>query len=151
MSSEQLSRPHAGCLNERNFHADPVEQFRTWLSEAMSAGIHEPCGMALGTTTADGRPSVRFVLMRGFDSRGFVFYTHYGSRKGRELAENPRAALVFFWPALDRQVRVEGAVERTSREESAAYFASRPLESRLGAWASPQSEVLAGQIGRAHV
>ena len=142
MSSEQLSRPHAGCLDERNFHADPVEQFRTWLSEAMSARIHEPCGMALGTTTADGRPSVRFVLMRGFDSRGFVFYTHYDSRKAAELEANPRGALAFYWHEQGRQVRIEGAVERTSAEESDAYFDSRPFGSRLSAIASPQSRVV---------
>src|SRR5438874_5506082 len=98
--------------------------------------------MALATATADGRPSVRMVLLRGFDERGFVFFTNYDSRKGRELTENPQAALVFYWEALERQVRVEGQVEKTSAAESDAYFAGRPRGSQLGAWASPQSAVL---------
>ena len=110
MSSEQLSRPHPGYLDEKNFHTDPVEQFRAWLSEAIAAGIHEPCATALGTATPDGHPSVRFVLLRGFDARGFVFYTNYGSRKALELEANPRGALAFYWHEQGRQVRVEGAV-----------------------------------------
>jgi pyridoxamine 5'-phosphate oxidase len=132
-------------LSEGDLDADPVVQLRAWLDQAIAADPHDATAMTLATADREGRPSARIVLLKGLDARGLVFYTHYDSRKGRELAENPRAALVFFWPALDRQVRVEGTVERTSREESAAYFASRPLTSRLGAWASRQGEVLSGR------
>jgi len=132
-------------LSAGDLAADPFVQLRAWLDQAIAADLGDATAMTLATADRAGRPSARIVLLKGLDARGLVFYTHYASRKGRELAENPRAALVFFWPALDRQVRVEGAVERTSREESAAYFASRPLASRLGAWASPQSEVLSGR------
>lgn len=138
-------------LSQGDLAGDPVVQLRAWLDQAIAADSHDATAMTLATADRAGRPSARIVLLKGLDARGLVFYTHYGSRKGRELTENPRAALVFFWPALDRQVRVEGVVERTSREESAAYFASRPLDSRLGAWASRQSEVLAsrGELERA--
>ena len=132
-------------LSAGDLAADPFVQLRAWLDQAIAADLGDATAMTLATADRAGRPSARIVLLMGLDARGLVFYTHYASRKGRELAENPRAALVFFWPALDRQVRVEGAVERTSREESAAYFASRPLGARLGAWASPQSRVLAGR------
>lgn len=132
-------------LSEADLDADPVVQFRSWLATAVAEDPLDPTAMVLATADSEGRPSARVVLLKGIDDRGFVFYTNYLSRKGRDLDENPQAALVFFWPALDRQVRVEGAVERTSREESEAYFASRPLGSRLGAWASQQSEVLAGR------
>lgn len=132
-------------LSEADLDADPVAQFRSWLATAVAEDPLDPTAMVLATADSEGRPSARVVLLKGVDERGFVFYTNYLSRKGRELDENPRAALVFFWPALDRQVRVEGTVERTSREESAAYFTSRPLGSRLGAWASQQSEVIAGR------
>jgi len=132
-------------LSEGDLAADPCVHLRAWLDQAIAADLGDATAMTLATADRSGRPSARILLLKGLDARGLVFYTHYASRKGRELAENPRAALVFFWPALDRQVRVEGAVERTSREESAAYFASRPLASRLGAWASPQSEVLSGR------
>jgi pyridoxamine 5'-phosphate oxidase len=125
--------------------ADPVEQFRAWFKEALAADPKDANAMTLATADREGRPSARIVLLKGVDAGGFVFFTNYESRKGRELAENPRAALVFFWPLLDRQVRIEGQVERTSREESAAYFQSRPLGARLGAWASRQSRVLAGR------
>lgn len=134
-----------GGLAESDLAADPIVQLRAWLDQAVAVDPHDATAMTLATADREGRPSARIVLLKGCDERGLVFYTHYDSRKGRELAENPRAALVLFWPALDRQVRVEGAVERTSREESAAYFASRPLGSRLGAWASRQSRVLAGR------
>ncbi len=134
-----------GGLAEGDLAADPVAQLRAWLDQAIAADPHDATAMTLATADREGRPSARIVLLKGFDARGLVFYTHYDSRKGRELAENPRAALVFFWPFLDRQVRVEGTVERTSREESAAYFASRPLGSRLGAWASHQDRVLSGR------
>ena len=117
-------------------------QFRRWLEDAEAAAIPLPNAMAVATADARGRPSVRHVLLRGLDERGFVFYTNYESRKGRQLAENPYAGLVFLWKALDRQVNVTGAVQRTSREESESYFASRPLEARIGAWASHQSRAI---------
>lgn len=123
--------------------ADPDAQFERWLAEARAAGIHEPEAMALATATPDGAPSVRMVLLKGHDARGFAFYTNRESRKGAELAGNPQAALLFHWaPPLHRQVRVEGRVERLSDEESLAYFATRPRVSRIGAWASPQSRAL---------
>ena len=132
-------------LAEGDVDPDPVVQFGRWLGDAQAAGLVEPTATTLATATADGRPSARMVLLRGVDQRGFVFYTNYESRKAAELAANPRAALVFWWGELQRQVRVEGRVERTSQEESAAYFATRPLGSRLSAWASPQSQVIAGR------
>src|SRR5215210_4373840 len=132
-------------LSEGDLAADPVEQFQLWLDQALAADPREFTAMTLATADGVGRPSARIVLLKGLDERGFVFFTNYESDKGRELAENPRAALVFYWAALDRQVRVEGTVERTSREESAAYFESRPRGSRLGAWASPQSRPVDGR------
>ena len=117
----------------------PIEQFHRWFEEALAANLHEPNAMTLATATSDGRPSARVVLLKGFDERGFVFYTNYEGRKGRELEENPRCALVFYWGELERQVRIEGMVSRVSEEESDAYYRSRPLGSRLGAWASEQS------------
>ena len=121
---------------------DPIEQFGRWIEEALEEGLLLPNTMTLATASADGRPSARMVLLKGFDRRGFVFYTNYESRKSRELSHNPNAALVFYWARLERQVRVEGRVERVSDDDSDAYFASRPLESRLGAWASLQSQRL---------
>jgi pyridoxamine 5'-phosphate oxidase len=132
-------------LSEEDLAADPIDQFQRWLDQAMAADSQEFTAMILATADGAGRPSARVVLLKGVDERGFVFYTDYGSRKGRELRENPRAALVFYWASLDRQVRVEGTVETTSRAESEAYFASRPLGSRLGAWASEQSRPLSGR------
>ncbi|MFL6258255.1 MAG: pyridoxamine 5'-phosphate oxidase [Thermoanaerobaculia bacterium] len=132
-------------LSEEDLAADPIEQLRAWLDQARDAYPEEFTAMTLATADRQGRPSARVVLLKGLDERGLVFYTNYESRKGRELAENPRAALVFYWPALDRQVRIEGTVERASREESEAYFISRPLGSRLGAWASPQSRPIPGR------
>lgn len=129
-------------LFESAMSPDPVEQFRTWLADAAAAGLINPEAMTLATATPDGRPSARMVLLKGVDERGFVFFTNYESRKGAELEANPRAALVFYWAALERQVRVEGRVERTSAAESDAYFRSRPWGSRLGALASPQSRVI---------
>ena len=126
-------------LDESDADPDPIEQFRKWFDEALAADLHEPNAMTLATATPDGKPSARVVLLKGFDERGFVFYTNYEGRKGRELAENPRAALVFYWGELERQVRVEGRVWRVLEEESDAYYASRPRGSRLGAWASAQS------------
>jgi pyridoxamine 5'-phosphate oxidase len=131
-------------LNLREDEVDPnaIRQFERWFDEAMKAGVAEPDAMTLATATPDGRPSARVVLLRGVDDRGFVFFTNYDSRKGRELAANPWAALVLFWHELERQVRVEGQVRRVSVQESDHYFQSRPAGSRIGAWASPQSEVI---------
>jgi pyridoxamine 5'-phosphate oxidase len=130
-------------LLEADVDPDPLGQFAAWFDDAAAAGVVLPEAMALATATPDGRPSVRMVLLKGFDERGFAFYTGYDSRKGRELAENPRAALLFHWPG--RQVRIEGRVERLAAAESDAYFASRPRASRLSAIASRQSEVVAGR------
>ncbi len=133
------------ALGKRDLAADPITQFRKWLDEAIHARLPEPTAMNLATVNAHGRPSGRIVLLKGLDERGFVFYTNYESRKGRELAASPYAALTFHWVELERQVRIEGAVEKVSAEESDAYYASRPLASRLGAHASPQSEPIASR------
>jgi pyridoxamine 5'-phosphate oxidase len=122
---------------------DPLAQAAAWIAEATSAGVPEPDAAALSTASPDGRPSVRFVLVRGVDERGLRFFTNYGSRKGRELDANPFAALAMWWPGLQRQLRAEGPVERLGADESDAYFASRPRGARVGAWASPQSHVIA--------
>ena len=132
-------------LDETAMAADAIAQFEEWFEQARAAGLPEPNAMTLATATAAGEPSARMVLLKGLDDRGFVFYTNYESQKGRELAENPRAALVFYWPELERQVRVSGAVSRVSREASEAYFRSRPEGHRLGAWASKQSAVVEGR------
>lgn len=132
-------------LDETRSDADPLRQFERWLGEAIDARVPEPNAMTLATVGADLRPSTRIVLVKGVDARGLVWYTNYDSRKGRELAGNPYAALQFHWVELERVVRIEGVVETTDAAESDAYFASRPLDSRLGAWASPQSEVIAGR------
>ena len=124
---------------------DPLARVRSWLDEAAAAGVREPTGAALATASPDGVPSVRFVLVRGVDERGLRFFTNYGSRKGRELDGNPVAALALWWPAIDRQLRAEGPVERLGAEESDAYFASRARGSRLGAWASQQGSVISGR------
>jgi pyridoxamine 5'-phosphate oxidase len=129
-------------LDEQASAADPLQQFSTWFDQALKAQLPEPNAMTLATVGGDGRPSTRVVLIKGFDARGIVWYTNYRSRKGRELEHRPYAALQFHWVELERVVRIEGRVERTSAAESDAYFASRPLDSRLGAWASPQSEVI---------
>lgn len=130
-------------LSEGTADPDPFRQFARWFRDAEALVPRLPEAVALATATADARPSVRMVLLRGFDERGFVFFTNYESRKGEELAANPQAALVWHWPALERQIRVEGRVERVSAAESDAYFESRPRGSRLAALASPQSRVLA--------
>jgi pyridoxamine 5'-phosphate oxidase len=119
---------------------DPIELFAEWFASARESGLLLPESAALATATSDGAPSVRMVLLKGLDERGLVFYTNYGSRKAREIELNPRASLCFHWPVLERQVRIEGTVERLSEEESSRYFATRPRGSRLGAWASRQSE-----------
>jgi pyridoxamine 5'-phosphate oxidase len=129
-------------LSEEASHADPLQQFDQWLTQAIAAQVPEPNAMTLATVGSDLRPSARIVLIKGYDARGIVWYTNYDSRKGRELAGNPYAALQFHWVELERTVRIEGRVERTSAQESDAYFASRPLDSRIGAWASPQSQVI---------
>ena len=132
-------------LDESDVDADPFRQFAAWFDEARAASPVEPNAMALATVGADGRPSLRMVLLKGADERGFVFYTNYESRKGRELADTPWAALTFFWPEMERQIRIEGRVEPVSTEESDAYFHSRPVGSQLSASASRQSEVIAGR------
>lgn len=132
-------------LSEDAADPDPLRQFDLWLSQAISAQVPEPNAMTVATVGEGGRPSTRIVLIKGFDERGIVWYTNYDSRKGRELAAHPFAALQFHWVELERVVRIEGAVERVSAEESDAYFASRPLDSRIGAWASPQSQVIASR------
>ena len=129
-----------GELDESSCADDPLRQFETWLEQAIKAHLPEPNAMTLATVGADGRPSTRIVLVKGVDGRGLVWYTNYDSRKGRELAHEPHAALQFHWVELERVVRVEGQVEKVSAEESDAYYASRPLDSRIGAWASPQSQ-----------
>ena len=132
-------------LEESDAALDPLRQFKTWMDEAFAAKVPEPNAMTLATVGADGRPSTRIVLIKGFDERGIVWFTNYDSRKGRELALHPFAALQFHWVELERVVRIEGSVERVDEAESDAYFASRPLDSRIGAWASPQSQVIASR------
>ena len=132
-------------LDESASLADPLAQFELWLQQAISGELPEPNAMTLATVGADGRPSTRVVLIKGCDSRGIVWYTNYDSRKGRELAAHPQAALQFHWVELERVVRIEGRVEKVDVAESDAYFASRPLDSRIGAWASPQSEVISSR------
>lgn len=127
-------------LDEQDAAEDPIQQFQAWFEEAGRAGVQEPESMVLATATPDGQPSARVVLLRGVDERGFVFFTNYESRKAKELAANPQAALVFYWQVHERQVRVEGRVALTSAEESDAYFQERPRASQLGAWASKQSQ-----------
>jgi pyridoxamine 5'-phosphate oxidase len=132
-------------LSEDVSHADPLQQFDQWLKEALSAELPEPNAMTLATVGSNLRPSTRMVLIKGYDSRGLVWYTNYDSRKGQELAGNPFAALQFHWVELERVVRIEGQVHKISEEESDAYYQSRPLDSRIGAWASPQSQVIEGR------
>ncbi|CAB3964568.1 pyridoxine/pyridoxamine 5'-phosphate oxidase [Burkholderia cenocepacia] len=129
-------------LDEADVAHDPFAQFDRWFNEALAAKLPEPNTMTLATVGDDGRPSARIVLIKGVDERGFVFFTNYESRKGRDLAAHPEAALLFYWIELERQVRIEGRIEKTSAEESDRYFASRPLGSRIGAWASEQSAVI---------
>src|SRR6476646_6363366 len=132
-------------LDESASHADPLKQFDQWLKEAIAAEVPEPNAMTLATVASNLRPSTRIVLIQGYDERGITWFTNYDSRKGQELAGNPYAALQFHWVELERVVRIEGVVEKVSAEESDAYFHSRPLDSRIGAWASPQSEVIASR------
>ena len=132
-------------LLEADVAADPFEQFTKWWNEAINSQIDEPNAMTLATATKSGLPSARIVLLKGFSNEGFVFYTNYQSHKGKEMLENPNAALVFFWKELERQVRIDGDVTKVSAEESDAYYNSRPAGSRIGAWASPQSEPIKGR------
>jgi pyridoxamine 5'-phosphate oxidase len=135
----------AQSLDEYEVDRDPVRQFSLWFDQAVTAGLREPNAMTLATATREGVPSARIVLLKEFGERGFFFYTNYESRKGRELAQNPNAALVFFWNELERQVRVQGVVEKLTHAESEAYFMIRPVKSRYGAAASPQSSVVPGR------
>ncbi|MGZ5715295.1 MAG: pyridoxamine 5'-phosphate oxidase [Caldimonas sp.] len=132
-------------LDEATSLADPLQQFASWLEQAIAARLPEPNAMTLATVGTDGRPSTRIVLVKGYDARGLTWFTNYESRKGRELAAHPVAALQFHWVELERVVRIEGTVDKVSAEESDAYFATRPLDSRIGAWASPQSRVIASR------
>lgn len=132
-------------LSESASHADPLQQFDQWMGEALRAELPEPNAMTVATVGHDLRPSTRVVLIKGYDARGIVWYTNYHSRKGQQLAGNPYAALQFHWVELERVVRIEGVVEKVSEDESDTYFHSRPLDSRIGAWASPQSEVIDGR------
>jgi pyridoxamine 5'-phosphate oxidase len=132
-------------LDEKSINASPFRQFETWFNEALNANVLEPNAMTLATVSANNRPSARIVLLKGFTDLGFTFYTNYQSSKGKDLVENPYCSLSFFWPELERQVRIEGVTERVSAEDSDVYFNSRPRESRLGAWTSPQSSVIASR------
>ncbi|MFN0184975.1 MAG: pyridoxamine 5'-phosphate oxidase [Aquabacterium sp.] len=149
MDNDDLARARKsyerGELEESLAHNDPLAQFRRWMDDAVAAKVPEPTAMTLATVGADGRPSTRIVLLKGCDTRGLVWYTNYDSRKGQELAAHPSAALQFHWVELERVARIEGTVVRTSAEESDAYYATRPLDSRLGAWASPQSQVISSR------
>lgn len=146
MSLADLRRDYSlASLDLADVAADPIDQFSRWFDEARRADILEPNAMTLATATPDGLPSARIVLLKDVSPRGFTFFTDYRSRKGEELAANPRAALVFLWKEVERQVRITGTVERVSREESAAYYRSRPAGSRIGAWASRQSAVIAAR------
>lgn len=129
-------------FNESQVLTDPVEQFRLWLNEAIEADVNEPNAMTLATVYENGNPSARIVLLKGLNENGFVFYTNYNSNKGKQIQHNPNAALVFFWPELQRQVRIEGVINKGSKKDATAYFQSRPIESRIGAHASRQSEVI---------
>jgi pyridoxamine 5'-phosphate oxidase len=133
-------------LDETRSASTPLQQFERWLHEAITAELPEPTAMTLATVGADGRPSTRVVLLKRADARGFVWYTNYESRKAQELAVNPQAALQFHWVELERVVRIEGRVEKTDAEDSDAYYRTRPLDSRIGAWASPQSRVIASRV-----
>lgn len=129
-------------LSENDVAVNPFKQFEKWWDETLQSEIDEPNAMTLATSTKEGKPSARIVLLKGFDERGFVFFTNYESHKGKQILENPNAALVFFWKELERQIRIEGTIEKVSSQESDEYFNSRPVGSRIGAWASPQSSII---------
>lgn len=140
---QELRRQYTkSTLSVKNVNKDPFKQFEKWFAEVINSGFLEPNAMTVATATRQGRPSARVVLLKGFDNRGFVFYTNYKSKKGKELEENPFACLLFFWDKLERQVRIEGKVEKVSEQESTDYFKTRPYKSRVGAWASKQSSVI---------
>jgi pyridoxamine 5'-phosphate oxidase len=146
MSIADLRREYARArLDEAAVSADPVVEFAHWFDDALKAQVVEPNAMTLATVSGDGTPSARVVLLKGFDERGFVFFTDYRSQKGQELDRNPRAALVLYWPELERQVRITGSTETIAREESEAYFRTRPRPSRISAWVSEQSRVIASR------
>lgn len=146
MNLADLRRDYAGePLSERDVDPDPIAQFERWFDQSMRAGMTEANAMTLATSTPDGHPSARIVLLKGLDARGFVFFSDYRSRKGSELEANPRASLCFWWDVLHRQVRITGAVSRVTRDESAAYYRTRPRGSRIGAWASHQSAKLSSR------
>ena len=146
MSLSELRREYTlAGLKESDVNPNPFKQFDTWFQQALAVGLPEPNAMTLATATLDGKPSARIVLLKGFDERGFVFFTNYESQKGRELSANPEVALVCCWMELERQVRISGRASRVSAEESEEYFQSRPLGSQLGAWASQQSQVIDGR------
>ena len=134
-----------GSLSEEDVQKNPIDQFNIWFDQARHAELPEPNAMTVASVDADGKPSARIVLIKEVTNQGFVFFTNYDSRKGQALTQNPQAALLFFWPELERQIRVEGTVEKLSEEASDEYFHSRPLDSRIGAWASPQSQVISGR------
>ncbi|HJY63031.1 MAG TPA: pyridoxamine 5'-phosphate oxidase, partial [Ignavibacteria bacterium] len=146
ISKEQLENIRRQYIKEKlsskNVNEDPFKQFEKWFSESLKFEFVDPSAMTLATTTKEGKPSARVLLLKGFDSRGFVFYTNYKSRKGKEIEQNPFGCLLFYWDKLDRQVRIDGSIEKVSKEESEKYFNSRPYKSRLGAWASNQSSVI---------
>lgn len=142
-SVADLRRDYAhATLSKGEVHPDPIRQFGVWFDQAIQAQVQEPNAMTLATADRQGRPSARVVLLKGFDPRGFTFFTNYESRKAREIAENPHGCLVFYWGELERQVRIEGRIDKVARADSELYFASRPRGSRLGAWCSPQSRVI---------
>lgn len=144
MNIAELRREYAkAALTEKDVDPDPIRQFERWLGEAIKAELAEPTAMTLATVDASGNPDARIVLLKGVDAHGFVFFTNYESRKGTELAAKPAATLLFHWVELERQVRIEGVASKVTAEESDRYFATRPREARLGAWASPQSRVIA--------
>ena len=146
MSIADLRKDYThASLNEADALDNPLDFFKLWLDQALSAELPEPNAMTLATVNEQGFPSARVVLIKGLDARGISFFTNYESRKGKELAANPHAAILFHWTELERQVRIEGVIEKISAEESDAYYLSRPAGSRLGAWASPQSEVIASR------
>jgi pyridoxamine 5'-phosphate oxidase len=132
-------------LQEANINTDAMEQFGCWWKEALESEIEEVNAMTLATATAEGKPSARIVLLKGFNKNGFIFFTNYHSHKGKQIEENPKVCLVFFWKELERQVRIEGTVTKIAAEESDVYFNSRPVESKIGAWASPQSKVISSR------
>jgi pyridoxamine-phosphate oxidase len=141
---QNLREDYSGTsLSESNTKADPIKQFEIWFNEAQEANVPELNAMTLSTATYDGRPSARIVLLKGFYDAGFIFYTNYLSRKGKEMTKNPIGALTFFWPGMERQIRIEGTLEKASREQSEKYFHSRPKNSQIGALASPQSQEIA--------